>query len=91
MELSNKINAIATQIGDLSAGQKEMQDQVNQLYTAFTGNKLGQKGVIPRVEMLEIKVENLTRLKAKMVGIGMGAATVWTVFLEFLKHKLNLQ
>lgn len=89
MELSKKVDVIHGQLETLKEGQDDMHIKMSELYTAFTGNKLGQKGIIKRVEILESEYDALDRLKTKMVGIGIGAATVWTIVLEFIMKKLG--
>lgn len=89
MELAKKVDAIHNQLETLKEGQDDMQIKMSELYTAFTGNKLGQKGIIKRVETLENEYDALAKFKTKMVGIGIGAATVWTIVLEFIMKKLG--
>lgn len=74
----------------MSKGQSEMQRQVSELYSAFTGNSLGQKGLVPRVETLELEYQKLSKFKTKVVGIAIGVATVWTVIIEIFKNKIHL-
>jgi uncharacterized coiled-coil DUF342 family protein len=89
MELSKKVDVIHNQLETLKEGQDDMQIKMSELYTAFTGNKLGQKGIIKRVETLENEYDALSKFKTKMIGIGIGAATVWTIVLEFIMKKLG--
>jgi hypothetical protein len=89
MELAQKVDLIHVQLDDLSKGQLEMHKQVGELYTAFAGNKLGQVGIIKRVENLEDEYDRLTKFKTKMIGIGIGAATVSSFVIDFLKHKFG--
>jgi allophanate hydrolase subunit 1 len=89
MELSKKVDVIHNQLETLKEGQDDMQIKMSELYTAFTGNKLGQKGIIKRVETLENEYDALNKFKTKMIGIGVGAATVWTIVLEIIMKKLG--
>lgn len=89
MELSKKVDVIHNQLETLKEGQDDMQIKMSELYTAFTGNKLGQKGIIKRVETLENEYDELSKFKTKMIGIGIGTATVWTIVLEFIMKKLG--
>jgi hypothetical protein len=89
MQLAEKVDLIHVQLDELSKGQVEMQRQVKELYVALTGNKLGQVGIIKRVETLESEYYKLNKFKTKMIGIGIGAAAVSTIIIEFLKYKLG--
>ena len=89
MQLAEKVDLIHVQLDELSKGQVEMQRQVKELYVALTGNKLGQVGIIRRVETLEDEYNRLSKFKNKMIGIGIGAAAVSTIIIDFIKHKLG--
>ena len=90
IDLARKVDEIHSQMTSIKKGQESMQKEVSELYTAFTGNELGQTGIISRVELLEKQLEEHSKLKAKVIGIVIGATTVWSLIFEYLKSKLNI-
>ncbi len=89
-QVSHKVDDIQKQLTQIAKDSAEMQKQVNKLYIAFTGNDLGQTGIVARVKTLEDDYQSLNKLKIKMIGVGIGAATAWSLILDFIKHKFGL-
>jgi len=90
IDLARKVDEIHSQMTSIKKGQESMQKEVSELYTAFTGNDLGQTGIISRVEALERSHQEYSKLKTKIIGVGIGVATVWSLIFEYIKSKLNL-
>lgn len=59
----------------------------HQILVAFKGNNLGTKGVIPRIEDLEVKQEATDRKLIKWAGIGAGFALALGMIKDWIFHK----
>ncbi len=90
MEQENKVSNLEDTINGVSASVKQMETQMNKIYTALVGNKeLGQQGIVTRLEALESVKEKWTNKINWMYGYMFGIGTLATLFVEYLKQKFK--
>jgi hypothetical protein len=88
-ELSQKVSQMQDTITDLSSQVTDMHQQMSKIYTAIVGDKnFGHKGLVERVESLEMTKKKWERKMNWLYGYVFGAGAVLAVIYEFFKSKL---
>ncbi len=72
---------------DLWQQVQDVKGTTNEILVAMKGNKLGTKGLIPRVDELEVKQEETDRKLIKWAGIGAGFAVAMGLIKDWIFHK----
>ena len=73
---------------DLAEEIQHIKVGVYEIKMALTGNKLGTKGVIPRLDELEVKQESSDRKLIKWSGMAAGAGLLLATLKDWvLPHK----
>lgn len=86
-DVAQKMTHIEDKVNDLSTEVKEMRDLINKIYVSITGDEeFGHKGLVKRVESLEITKKKWENKINWMYGYAFGAGSLLALGFELVKN-----
>jgi len=85
-DVAQKMTHIEDKVNDLSNEVKEMRELINKIYVSLTGDEeFGHKGLVKRVESLELTKKKWENKVNWMYGYAFGAGSLLALGFELVK------
>jgi hypothetical protein len=85
-DVAQKMTHIEDKVNDLSTEMKEMRELINKIYVSVTGDEeFGHKGLVKRVESLELTKKKWENKVNWMYGYAFGVGSLLALGFELVK------
>jgi uncharacterized protein (UPF0335 family) len=85
-DVAQKMTHIEDKVNDLSTEVKEMRELINKIYVSVTGDEeFGHKGLVKRVESLELTKKKWENKVNWMYGYALGVGSLLALGFELVK------
>ena len=89
-DVAEKMTQIEDKVNDLSNEVKEMRELINKIYVSLTGDEeFGHKGLVKRVESLELTKKKWENKINWMYGYAFGAGSLLALGFELVKNLMK--